>query len=50
MTMTIYELFDQIANNGEQKDFRYLHSKVSKETYENIVESTEVMTILVIVI
>ncbi len=39
MTMTIYELFDQIANNGEQKDFRYLHSKVSKGTYGNVAES-----------
>ncbi len=34
--MTIYEVFDQIAANGNPRDFRYLKSKVSKEVYDKI--------------
>ncbi len=34
--MTIYELFDQIASNGNPRDFRYLGLKVSKDTYDQI--------------
>lgn len=34
--MNIYELFADIATNGEIKDFQYLNIRVTKEQYEQV--------------